>query len=153
MAATLSDARYKKQVHDSVPGLPFILKLRPVTYRLDVRGINRAGNVGESPEAEAGILAEEAEVQTGFIAQQVEQAAIATNYAFSGVSKPQNAQDYYALRYPAFVVPLVKAVQEQQALINALQMDIARKSAQLTQLELRLRALEAKSGGSAALAR
>ncbi|MBP6091851.1 MAG: hypothetical protein KA521_11415, partial [Crocinitomicaceae bacterium] len=35
-----------------------------------------------------------------------------TGYDFSGVQKPQNANDTYAVRYAEFVVPLVKAVQE-----------------------------------------
>ena len=56
---------------------------------------------------------------TGFIAQEVEAAAIKAGYDFSGVDKPKNENDQYALRYAEFVVPLVKAVQEQQAIINS----------------------------------
>jgi hypothetical protein len=33
-------------------------------------------------------------------------------YDFSGVDKPKGAEDLYGLRYSAFVVPLVKSVQE-----------------------------------------
>ncbi len=37
----ISDGRYKKNVdEDGVVGLDFILKLRPVTYNLDVTGIS-----------------------------------------------------------------------------------------------------------------
>jgi hypothetical protein len=56
---------------------------------------------------------------TGFIAQEVEAAAKKAGYDFSGVDKPKNENDQYALRYAEFVVPLVKAVQEQQAIIDA----------------------------------
>lgn len=56
---------------------------------------------------------------TGFIAQEVEAAASKIGFNFSGVNKPKNDQDQYALRYASFVVPLVKAVQEQQAIINS----------------------------------
>lgn len=56
---------------------------------------------------------------TGFIAQEVEAAAKRAGFDFSGVDKPKNEHDQYALRYAEFVVPLVKAVQEQQAIIEA----------------------------------
>jgi hypothetical protein len=56
---------------------------------------------------------------TGFIAQEVEAAAKRAGFDFSGVDKPKNETDQYALRYAEFVVPLVKAVQEQQAIIDA----------------------------------
>ena len=44
-----------------------------------------------------------------------------TNYDFSGVDKPKNEKDLYSLRYADFVAPLVKAIQEQQQMINDLQ--------------------------------
>ena len=36
------------------------------------------------------------------------------------MDKPDNNKDLYGIRYASFVVPLVKAVQEQQALIEKL---------------------------------
>ena len=57
--------------------------------------------------------------RTGFIAQEVAEAAKASGFDFSGVDQPKNADDYYGLRYAEFVVPLVKAVQEQQKMIEA----------------------------------
>ena len=48
-----------------------------------------------------------------------------SGYDFSGVDKPQNDKGFYGLRYGDFVVPLVKAVQEQQQLIKELQQEIA----------------------------
>ncbi len=56
---------------------------------------------------------------TGFIAQEVEAAANKIGFNFSGVDKPKNDTDQYSLRYAEFVVPLVKAVQEQQAVIES----------------------------------
>ena len=56
--------------------------------------------------------------QSGFIAQEVEAAAKELGYEFSGVDAPKNEDDLYGLRYSAFVVPLVKAIQEQQVLIE-----------------------------------
>jgi hypothetical protein len=58
-----------------------------------------------------------AELQSGFIAQEVEQAAQSIGYNFHGVDKPKNETTHYGLRYASFVVPLVKAVQEQQDMI------------------------------------
>ncbi|MEO6130508.1 MAG: hypothetical protein ABIQ02_01580, partial [Saprospiraceae bacterium] len=62
---------------------------------------------------------------SGFIAQEVEDAAKAINYEFSGVDAPKNDSDLYGLRYAEFVVPLVKAVQEQQIQIEELKKEIA----------------------------
>jgi hypothetical protein len=55
---------------------------------------------------------------TGFIAQEVEQAAKETGYDFDGVQHPKSDGDHYTIGYATFVVPLVKAVQEQQAQIE-----------------------------------
>ena len=63
-------------------------------------------------------------LQTGFIAQEVEQAAQQINFDFGGIDKPKNNNDYYGLRYAEFVVPLVKAVQEQQTIIQNQQKQI-----------------------------
>ncbi len=40
--------------------------------------------------------------------------AIALGYEFSGVHRPRVPTDHYTIGYEQFVVPLVKAVQEQQ---------------------------------------
>jgi trimeric autotransporter adhesin len=64
-------------------------------------------------------------VFSGFVAQEVEQAAKDLGYNFSGVDKPADAgKQTYALRYSDFVVPLVKAVQEQQKIIETQQKQI-----------------------------
>jgi hypothetical protein len=60
--------------------------------------------------------------ETGFVAQDVERAVKESGYtAFNGVYAPTNPKDNYALDYSKMVVPLVKAVQEQQYIINKLQ--------------------------------
>lgn len=113
-----SDSRFKYNVRADVPGLAFIQRLRPVTYRLDgaklaafqQTGTLRAGFAHDST----------AVLHTGFLAQEVEQAAQGLRYPFDGVHVPTNARDYYGLSYSQFVVPLVQAVQEQQVQIEAL---------------------------------
>lgn len=112
----VSDGRFKKNVRENVVGLDFIMKLKPVTYNLDVSGISEI--LKENHGAEWDLLMKEAivkkekMVQSGFIAQDVERAAKEVGYDFSGVDAPKNDQDFYGLRYAEFVVPLVKAVQE-----------------------------------------
>jgi hypothetical protein len=115
-----SDGRYKKNMQENVKGLDFIMRLRPITYNLDVTGIR--AHLGQGVVKDEGtrrsIADRETEVLSGFAAQEVEAAATASGYDFSGVDKPKNANDFYGLRYGDFVVPLVKAVQEQQKLIG-----------------------------------
>jgi hypothetical protein len=119
-----SDGRFKKEVTENVPGLEFIKKLRPVTYHLDVNGladylhedvVDSRDEKNQATVSENTIKArneKEKQLETGFIAQEVEAAANELGYEFSGVDKPQNETDLYGLRYAAFTVPLVKAVQE-----------------------------------------
>lgn len=70
------------------------------------------------------ISKKESIVTSGFSAQQVEIVSEAIGYDFTGVEKPQTDKDHYSLSYFSFVVPLVRAVQEQQAIIEKLQAEI-----------------------------
>jgi DNA integrity scanning protein DisA with diadenylate cyclase activity len=54
------------------------------------------------------------------MAQEVERAAKESGYDFSGVTAPKNSKDLYSMNNEEFVVPLVKAVQEQQQMIDSL---------------------------------
>ena len=72
---------------------------------------------------------------SGFIAQEVEAAAQKVGYSFSGVDGPKNEKDNYGLRYAEFVVPLVKAVQEQQDMIRSQQELIEKLTQRIEQLE------------------
>jgi hypothetical protein len=58
-------------------------------------------------------------VQTGFLAQEVEQACKDLRFEFSGLHVPTSAVDNYGIAYGSFVPLLVKAVQEQQEVIEA----------------------------------
>jgi len=126
-----SDGRFKRNVEENVPGLAFINKLRPVTYNYDAHGLNtlllknsrKTNDPGLTPEEskqedlrrqrdEVSMKEKEKIHYTGFVAQEVEKAAKELNYDFSGIYKPANGNDVYALSYSDFVVPLVKAVQE-----------------------------------------
>jgi hypothetical protein len=149
----LSDARFKTNVQENVPGINFIKKLRPVTYNYDLHAFDKFSDRDESAAADCYPDARDAKekiVYTGFIAQEVEKAAGELGYDFSGIDKPQHDQASYALRYAEFVVPLVKAVQEQQGVIEAQQKKIETQDkkieaqqTELTDVKQRLERLEA----------
>jgi len=134
--STLSDGRIKNNVQENVPGLAFIKLLKPVTYKVDIHTANNlmgyptkkdsAGNViGIDTSYWQGKYDVEKVSYTGFIAQQVETAAQTVGYDFSGVVKPNNPNDLYSLDYSKFVVPLVKALQELDSTVTALQEQLA----------------------------
>jgi hypothetical protein len=125
---TFSDGRYKKNIKENVQGLAFINSLRPITYTVDVKGLNEYYNKGRNQDEDKEVANNEDKtakvemekagdaasriVYNGFVAQEVEEAAKKLNYVFSGVDKPENKDGLYGLRYDNFVAPLVKAVQE-----------------------------------------
>ena len=130
----VSDGRFKKNIKTAVSGIAFINKLRPVTYNLDATGLDAFLHRNDPKEEQLSDAAKaihnkalqdkEAITYTGFVAQEVETAAKELGYDFSGVDAPKNENDTYGLRYAEFVVPLVKAVQEQQKMIEAQQKQI-----------------------------
>jgi trimeric autotransporter adhesin len=124
----LSDMKFKSNIREDVPGLEFIMKLRPVTYTLSMDELSAF--IGEDRKddtlrmdnqvVENGRETKSRVRRTGFLAQEVESSAIETGFDFNGVDKPANEKGTYGLRYAKFTVPLVKAVQEQQLMIEDL---------------------------------
>ncbi len=113
----LSDGRFKKNIKEDIPGMEFIKKLRPVSYQIDqskLQAFLREEN-STTPTNKKAI---------GFIAQEVEQIVKENNYVFTGIEQPQHENDHYRIRYSEFVVPLVKAIQEQQELVETHQQKI-----------------------------
>jgi len=137
----LSDGRYKKNIEKNVPGLEFIMRLEPVTYNFDFVELGKATKSVDMTSSQSG--AEKMNTDnpntnvrfTGFIAQDVEKAAQSIGYDFSGVDKAKNENDFYGLRYSEFVVPMVKAIQEQQSQIETLKKQNAELMRRLTELE------------------
>jgi hypothetical protein len=132
-----SDARIKKNVQENVPGLVFITQLRPVTYNFDLHKQNEIVYKGVEVGEWEGKYDIESQLQTGFIAQEVEAVAQRLGYQFNGVQPPKHEKDLYSVQYASFVVPLVKAVQEQQEIIE-------RQNSKIQSLEERLKVLEEK---------
>lgn len=128
-----SDGRFKEQVQEDVLGLDFILRLRPVSYQFNRKKYSQ--HIGEKlTEADYAQLDSISQNRSiGFIAQEVEQAVRETNATFDGLHQPENGNDTYSISYETFVVPLVKAVQEQQVVILQMQEKINQLQQQLNQ--------------------
>ncbi len=93
-----SDQRWKSDIQESDLGLDFISKLNPVSY---------TRNNDESGKREYG-----------FLGQELESTLIASGADNSGmIFVDENGK--YAMRYNDLLAPMVKAVQEQQAMIEA----------------------------------
>lgn len=114
-----SDRRIKDNVQENVPGLAFITKLHPVTYHINIDKENKILGVKDDKDFKGKYDIEKI-TQSGFIAQDVEAAANACGYNFCGVVKPETKDGLYSLGYTYFIMPLVKAVQEQQQMIDSL---------------------------------
>ncbi len=144
---TTSDGRFKDNITEEVKGMEFIKLLRPVVYNFDAKKFEehlmqncpdsvKAKRMG--PICKDGMEKASGIRQSGFIAQEVELAISQSGYNFNGIHRPENATDNYSLSYEKFVVPLVKAGQEQQQQIDALQEENTEIKKQLLQLgELR----------------
>jgi hypothetical protein len=132
--SNISDVRYKKNIRENVPGLDFITKLRPITYNIDATSLDAFLHKNDNKERKMADAArmihnkalqeKEAITYTGFSAQEVEATAKQLGFNFSGVDAPKNENGVYGLRYADFVVPLVKAVQEQQKTIEQLSLQL-----------------------------
>ena len=129
--SNLSDSRFKKNIQSDVPGLDFIMRLKPVTYNMDVHKLNnffgkKYDSEKDAVYAEKAMTEKEQIVYSGFEAQQVEKAAGSIGYHFSGVVKPQNDKDHYSIIYSDFIPSLVKAMQELKKENEILQQRLSR---------------------------
>lgn len=133
--STLSDGRFKRDIKEDIAGLDFINKLRPVSYNVDHSALARFHNIPDSltTQLQAGRKADVR--QTGFVAQEVEAIIKKGNYSFDAVVAPQNDKDNYSIRYAEFVVPLVKAVQELTAKLDAQNKEIETQNKEIETLK------------------
>jgi len=122
--SVFSDERLKTNVRKSPLGLDFILKLNPITYNSLSQG-------------------QEGITYTGLVAQEVEKVLQELGVDFSGLDKPKNKDGFYQLRYAEFVMPLIKAIQEQQKGIEELNARNEKLEARLAELEALVKSLAA----------
>jgi trimeric autotransporter adhesin len=131
--STPSDGRFKTDVSEHVGGLEFIMQLRPVSYHFNTKEYDRFLFNGlkqaDSLLANRSYNKAQQQIQTGFIAQEVEAAVKKTGIPFDGLIVPENNDQAYGIAYSQFVIPLVKAVQEQQQVIGLLQKRVEALSA------------------------
>lgn len=118
--SNFSDKRIKDNVQENVVGLEFIKALRPVTYHFNVRKQEELMGNKEVGEWEGKYDIENIQF-SGFIAQEVEIAAKKVGYDFSGLDK---SGDIMGVRYAEFTVPIIKAMQEQQQMIEEMKKEI-----------------------------
>lgn len=153
----ISDGRVKQNIKENVPGLDFINLLKPVTYNLNLNEaerITKAVKADEKNIKDEKLIKEvddarkkkEEVIYTGFVAQDVEKAAKALNYNFSGVDVAKNENDLYGLRYSEFVVPLVKSVQELSKKNDDLQKEVNELKAMISAINKKLTGAENQSG-------
>jgi hypothetical protein len=118
--SNVSDERFKYDIKNNVPGLDFIKKLKPVTYYIDTEKMDSFLKTGAISNSKSTTSSNK-QMNTGFLAQEVAKTAAELGYSFDGVHAPTNDKDYYSIAYSQFVMPLVKAVQEQQVMIETLE--------------------------------
>jgi len=136
--SVISDARFKYDIKENVPGIDFISRIKPVTYKLDRNKIARFKNEKTTDQNQ-----NTDEVFTGFLAQQIDEVVTDLKYNFNGVRRPSDlSKEHYSVRYSSFVVPLVKTAQEQQEIIEAQSEKIEIQSEKIKSLEERLEKLE-----------
>lgn len=117
--SNLSDIREKKDIQEMSYGLDFINKLRPVEFRM-INGNDKK--------------------DFGFIAQEIE-ALFGTEYNVLSIGGTEERK--LALRYTDFIAPMVKAIQEQQEIIETQKAAIESQQTEIEELKARLAAIEA----------
>jgi len=109
-----SDGRTKVQIEDSDLGLDFIQSLRPRKYRRELPPWRGPGQADTALPPVLGVRP-----HYGFIAQEVKQ--VLGESDFAGYIDIEQKGELLGLRYTEFIAPLVKAVQELAARVEALE--------------------------------
>lgn len=148
--STLSDGRFKTNIKEDVPGLDFIMQLRPVNYNFLARkyAAHLQQRMPDSVKSKtalntASFSSAERVLHTGFIAQEVELVVKKNGYRFNGVHAPAGETDNYSITYDEFVVPLVKAVQQMNTKVEQLSKENELLKKELEAINKRLANLEA----------
>ena len=104
-----SDRNGKNTITDSDLGLDFVKRLSPVSYKF---------NHGESGRTHYGLIAQDIETVLSDINKPTTDFA---GFIKGDISEEQDGSSYgYGLRYHEFISPLIKAIQEQQTIIDDL---------------------------------
>jgi hypothetical protein len=123
-----SDARDKVDVRNTKLGLDFIMSLRPVDYKYNYRDSYRVINAdGTETYLPNDGSKTHKDFNHGFIAQEVQSLMSEKGFDFGGVNdqNKQGGKDVLYLGYTEFIAPMVKAIQDQQSIIEQLKKDLA----------------------------
>ncbi|MBK6365551.1 MAG: tail fiber domain-containing protein [Saprospiraceae bacterium] len=105
-----SDLRWKSNIQKSNLGLDFIKALNPVFYtRKDIQIENQKTRILETTTSQ--------ETEYGFIAQELESALQKFGANHNGIIS-KDYEGMYGVRYNDLIAPMVKAIQEQQLIID-----------------------------------
>lgn len=150
-----SDERDKADIRNTILGLEFINKLRPVQWRWDLRGDylpekpedfhnwsiedqkqwKTANSIQNVQPSDKDGSKKKVRYHNGFIAQEVKQVMDDLGVDFAGYQdasvQGSDDGDTRNLVYEQFIGPLVKAVQEQQTIIQAHESSIQSMDSQL----------------------
>lgn len=128
-----SDVRAKADIQDSDLGLEFIMKLRPISYRLAVGYVEQFSD----PEATGPFLpGQEPKIEVpyegtrrhyGFPAQNVKEALGEIDAGIWTLADKDDPDSRQALRYEELIAPMVRAMQEMSARITELEARLAEK--------------------------
>jgi len=118
-----SDRRLKKDIADSDLGLDFILKLRPVSYRL-IHDLHKRFTYG-------------------FIAQEIEKAL--GDRITNMITQENNAMKSYLLRAADLLAPIVKAIQQQETIEEKQRAQIDALHARLEKVKAEMKELKKES--------
>ncbi len=116
-----SDRRDKIDIRNTKLGLDFILNLRPVDFRFNFRDAYRV----VSKEGVVTYLSNDSskankKYNHGFIAQEVKELIDSASLDFGGYNDmlESGGKDILTIGYTEFIAPIVKAIQEQQVIIE-----------------------------------
>jgi len=110
-----------QKVKEDIKGLDFITRLRPVSYNVHPKELHKIWGTPDSVLNTIDHTEVEKTRYTGLIAQEVEKAAKASGYDFTGIEIPKNDKEAYALKYTEFIMPMIKAIQEQNVEVENLE--------------------------------
>lgn len=142
---TYSDRRFKNNIREDVIGLPFIMRLKPVSFNENPEILHQ---IWGTPDSLLKTI-DHTEIKNmrfvGLIAQDVEQAMLESGYInFPGIDIPRSNKEVYALRYTDLIMPMIKALQEQEQIIEKQKMELDDIKSKLNMYETRLKSLEEK---------
>jgi hypothetical protein len=126
--ATRSDARDKADIQDTTLGLEFINDIKPRMFRWDYRDDYKEDVIDENQNITTTILPKDGSkkrtrLHQGVIAQEVKETMEKLGIDFPGYqdSTIKGGTDVLHINYTEFIAPLIKAIQELTARVQALE--------------------------------